>query len=653
MASAGGIRAGKAYVEMSADNSTLQRGLRQAEASLKAWGASIATLGAKLSAVGGSITAPFLAAAKGFADFGSTLADTSARTGVSVETLSALGYAAEMTGSSLGDVENGVRRMQKALTDGSLENQQAAQTFAQLGLSIEELVKLTPDQQFAKIAKAIAAIPNPTAKAGAAMQIFGKSGTLLVPMIDDLESLTTEAKSFNLVWTGEEADKADALGDAFDLLTKVVSRTVAVVGSALAPALTDVLSTFAGVAKYAIEFAQNNQQLISTVFKVGVAVAGAGAAIVALGGAISGAGVVAGTLASAVGVVGTGLAALLSPIGLVVGGVAGLAIWLAKTSDVGQQALAFLGGAFDSVRSVAIEAFGGIANALKTGDISLAGKILWAGLKVTFLEGTNYLRALWADWGTATIAVARSVQYKVSGYLTEIWSSVKTGVVNATSGAEAIWTTFVNGLASSINSFAGIIRKVAAQIKGFFTGADVDAEIKRITEEVEAANRAQEQVRQDQLAEVGKSNLKSTGQIEADRQQAQAALADQQEAANDATRREALAGIAKGAADLLAAQKELAALTGQAAKKAGESATAIKPKLPKAIEGLEDRGIPEAVQEVKSKVDVAGSFSGLNLAGLSAGSSVVEQDQLASLKGIEKQMDRLNHAAQIGRLVFS
>ncbi len=55
MASAGGIRAGRAFVEASLRDDPLRRGLRRLEARLRAFGASVQTIGARLAGVGAGL----------------------------------------------------------------------------------------------------------------------------------------------------------------------------------------------------------------------------------------------------------------------------------------------------------------------------------------------------------------------------------------------------------------------------------------------------------------------------------------------------------------------------------------------------------------------------------------------------------------------
>src|SRR5262245_3402549 len=101
MASARGIRAGAAYVELYLSDSRLVRGLEKAEKRLKAFGEGLRSIGTKMATIGAAVAGSMLGASKVFADMGSDLVDMSQRTGVSVESLSELGYAAEQSGTDM------------------------------------------------------------------------------------------------------------------------------------------------------------------------------------------------------------------------------------------------------------------------------------------------------------------------------------------------------------------------------------------------------------------------------------------------------------------------------------------------------------------------------------------------------------------------
>ncbi len=75
------IRAGKAVVELFADNKRLVRGLRQAEAQVKAFGNHVQAVGTQLVALGAAASAPFVLSTKVFVGFDDAMKEVKAKTG--------------------------------------------------------------------------------------------------------------------------------------------------------------------------------------------------------------------------------------------------------------------------------------------------------------------------------------------------------------------------------------------------------------------------------------------------------------------------------------------------------------------------------------------------------------------------------------------
>ena len=69
MSISGNIRAGAAYVEVTAQTSKLQRGLASAQAQLQQFGRSCASIGKDMLMLTGVFAAPLAMAVKGFAAF--------------------------------------------------------------------------------------------------------------------------------------------------------------------------------------------------------------------------------------------------------------------------------------------------------------------------------------------------------------------------------------------------------------------------------------------------------------------------------------------------------------------------------------------------------------------------------------------------------
>jgi len=648
-----GIRAGRAYVEMGLNTTALAKGLGKAAAQVKAWGAGIRSIGTTIGAAGVALTAPFIGAAKVFADTGSAFEDMSARTGVSVRALSLFGYAAEQTGADLAAVETGIRKMQKSLVAGTEENEKAEEAFLALGLSVDRLMRMSPEAQFNAIAKVLAKVENPTVKAAAAMAIFGKSGTSLIPMIDDLDALTAEAKAFGLVMNKDDVAAADKLGDTMGLLGATLKQVAFVVGSALAPLLTEVAYNLAVAARNAISFVRENRPLIVSAFKVGVAITAAGAALVALGVAVTGIGFVLGTLATVVTAIATVFTALFSPVGIVISLIVLATGTMLKFSGAGADAVAVLTRAFSSLKTTVTDVFGGIATAIKGGNIRLAAEILWAGIKVVWYQGIVWLKTATADLTTAIPIAFVTMKTRIASDLTDSLAGWRIGFIEAIVYIQNAFTDFWAFMEKGFNQISKVARTAWAAIQAFAPGGGGAAQLL-----IDAAGIESDAAKTDKAIDRRASLLKSlrsgrasgeTVAIDAERAAAQAALEDAKRAEIARLREASDAGIAGSKEDLAKAEADLAALLakvgvgadGGAAKRAGGL-----------LDEFDSDGIGEGLKEAASKVDVAGSFNAAAFRGLGIGETV-QNDQLKEQKKATDQLERLNRKADLGRLVFA
>src|SRR5688572_12200652 len=119
MSSAGEVRDGGAFVEIGANLSALEAGLRAAQAKIQSWGKGVALAGAAVFAGGVAVAGGLGAALLATVEMGSEMQDMADRTGLSVESLSQLRHAAEQAGASGEDLEKGLRGMNKLMVDAA------------------------------------------------------------------------------------------------------------------------------------------------------------------------------------------------------------------------------------------------------------------------------------------------------------------------------------------------------------------------------------------------------------------------------------------------------------------------------------------------------------------------------------------------------
>lgn len=208
------------------------------------------------------------------AQAGDEIAKMSKRTGLGTVALSELKYAADLSGTSLEGLETGIKRMQMVLVDASNGMESAIGSLDSLGLSVVDLMGLSPEEQFTKLAGAIAEIEDPTIRAAVAQEIFGRSGTDLLPMLAEgatgLEKMRQEAHELGVVFDEEAAKKAEAFQDAITKLKTSFEKAGASIGEALMPILTDLLENkIIPIIQNIAAWIGENEELVITLLKIG------------------------------------------------------------------------------------------------------------------------------------------------------------------------------------------------------------------------------------------------------------------------------------------------------------------------------------------------------------------------------------------------
>ncbi len=405
MAKAGAIRAGRAFVELFADDSKLVRGLNQAQRKLKRFGTDIARIGMQVAAAGAAVTGGLVAAGMQFAAMGDQMAKMSKRTGLSVEAVSQLAYAARLSGTSIESLETGVKRMQRTIDDAGRGLTTAQYALDAVGESAASLEGLSPEEQFTRLADALNAIDDPSKKAAIALQLFGRAGTELLPMLDDMRALRAEADRLGLTMSGKDAKAAEVLNDAMDRLRAVLAKLAFDVGAALGDTLTDIADKISTVIVAVSKWVKDNLGAIKIALAVAAAVTAVGGALVGIGGALAAAGMAIGGLVAIIAVAKAVVLAIISPVGLVISAIVGLGGAILYWTGAGGKALSWLGGKFKSLLGDVKYAWGGIAAALKAGNLAQAVEIAMMAMRLKWTELVAWLKGLWEDlkgWFFAT-----------------------------------------------------------------------------------------------------------------------------------------------------------------------------------------------------------------------------------------------------------
>lgn len=480
MSSASGIKAGRAWVELGV-NDKFSGALKAAQKQLKAYGASVRMAGYAISAAATAAAAPLVASVKVFSSAGDAVAKAAKRTGLSTEAMSELGFAAEQSGTNVEGLEKGLRAMQKNVTDAAAGTGEAADALKLLGLSANTLLSLSPEEMFMAIAAEIGKIEDPTRRAAAAMDIFGaRIGTGLLPLMAEGEAgiaaLRKQARDFGISVGSKDAKSAEELNDAMNLAQRSVRGLMMQIGKALAPAVTDLSTRFAGVVATAGRWIEQNRGAIVVAAKVIAVVGAVGATLISLGVTLSALGMVASGLATAFGVAVAAVAAIVSPIGLVTVGALAAAAAVLYFSGAGGEALEWLRDRFGELKDRVTEVVGGIVSALKAGDMELAARIAWLAVKAAWIAGTGWLTQVWEDFKAWFLKTALDAAQALEDFFgPDIWYPLEVAAVETIATLSRLWTTFAALMRSTFEKVTGWIGDRALEVQGIFD-SDLDVE---------------------------------------------------------------------------------------------------------------------------------------------------------------------------------
>jgi hypothetical protein len=641
MPSASGIRAGAAFIELSVSDSRLIKGLQAASRRLEAFGAGLRKVGTRMMTLGGGIVTSLLASAKGFATMGDQLDKMSQRTGASVESLSELGYAAQLSGASLEDVETGMRYMQRAIASAAAGSDAATDALAKVGLSAGKLMALSPDQQFALIGERLNEISDPARRAAAAMAIFGRSGVSLTPMMEGLSEARAEARRLGLVMSSEDARAAAVFNDALDRMWASLKMLVATVGAALAPLLTELAGKIVRLVGSLRVWLAENKGFVISALKIGTVIFAVGVAFVTLGGIISALGTAFGVFASVVSAV---LGFILTPVGLVVTAIVALGGYILWATDAGGKALAWLGERFGDLKTFAVDSFQGIKDALAAGDVALAARILWLSLQVAWRMGINKLKGWWLEFKDWFFQTTNDIFYGAVVLVADAWY-----------GLRKIWVNTVNFWADIPNRFAGFFLKTWNRLTGWFakqwtkvvgvfdSSINVESVNKRIDEETERKNlEVSTGIVDDRTA--GEREL---ADIEKEREGTLVAINDMADEEDQARRAQYAAEMRESEDELTKARDEWRAAIGEAkAKRAAAETAGPDVGKPDDLKNKLYAAAPELERALK--VDVVGTFSAEATDRMGTGPTAVEERTARSSEETAKNTKKITQQLEQG-----
>ncbi len=229
---------GSLVAELSANTASFQKDMGKAAAILNSHAAgmnkTVAGIERGISKVGTAFVTAFSAAAllrfgKGVLEMGEQFANLSEKTGVSVEKLSEFAHGAKLSDVSIEELSGGLRKLATNMAEASTNGTgQMAETFRALGISVTDSNGKLRDTAsvFEDLAGKFAGAKDGPEKAAIAVQLLGKSGDSLIPLLNGLQQTSEEARRLGVVMSKDAADNAKLFNDEMARLATQLQVTV-------------------------------------------------------------------------------------------------------------------------------------------------------------------------------------------------------------------------------------------------------------------------------------------------------------------------------------------------------------------------------------------------------------------------------------------
>lgn len=234
---------GRGVLEITTDGAKFRKGLGDVKKDADGLGPSFTKLGGLLA--GAFTISAVTGFAKELANFASEMLDISAQTGISTTRLQAWDLVLAKSGLSVGDLASSVLQLSKRLIEG---DKSAVRAVEYLGLNVQELIALGPDQALIKLAEAAAKIPDPMEKSTIGVELLGRSGAKFFRLAnDELSALLETAEKGPGIITDETLKRIDDFDEKIGEAWKTARGFIATVGLGAIDGLGQLGTSLMGV----------------------------------------------------------------------------------------------------------------------------------------------------------------------------------------------------------------------------------------------------------------------------------------------------------------------------------------------------------------------------------------------------------------------
>ena len=185
---------------------------------------------------------------------GDQMRNLSETTGFSVETLSSLDVKAKQAGASIEEMRVGIVTLARIQQDAMGGAQMYADMFERIGVSMDDLQRLSPEELFERVAQGLGRIESASERAAVAQRLMGEGGTKLIPVLntiaqEGLAGITEEAARMGYLLRTDTAEALAITAANLEVVKRAATVTTGEIfrmGAVIAGSLRDTRESFDG-----------------------------------------------------------------------------------------------------------------------------------------------------------------------------------------------------------------------------------------------------------------------------------------------------------------------------------------------------------------------------------------------------------------------
>jgi hypothetical protein len=184
------------------------------------------------------------------AEYGEMIEQASHKTGIAVGELQGLKFAADLSGVSFEALEKGLGKLARAMMEAQQGNKSISAAFESVGIDASKLKDMKVEDVLALIADKFHGTEDGAAKTAIAMQLFGRAGAEMIPMLDkgsgNIAELTKKAQDLGLILDEDSIAKSAAFNQELKTLSAQTKMAAISFGMDMMPAIKSVTDAMSG-----------------------------------------------------------------------------------------------------------------------------------------------------------------------------------------------------------------------------------------------------------------------------------------------------------------------------------------------------------------------------------------------------------------------